>query len=207
MIPIHATAPTGTATLSARVRRDADGFFLDFADGVFKAAGHASPSAALVEVDPAAFPGLFRASLAPEGPPVWTDGRYIVQVRDSAAALEYDPSPLDVRDGRPVEGEPVEVQGLARLKSSTDDLQVVFWLMAGGRLHGTPTSGTVTIYNADGTVFAGPLVDLTPDAQGVFTVEELAAGTAPDAAYYAVASVVAGGVTYRSPVAFVVYDV
>ena len=206
MIPLHATAPTGTLTLSARVRRDADGFFIDFADGVFKAAGHATPSLALTEPDPVAFPGLFRASLAPEGPPIWTDGRYVAFVRDSAGALEFDPTPVLVRDARALEGDAMDVTGLAALASLTGDVTLIAWLLADARLYLGAGTLSASLYSDAGVLLSGPLADAAPDGQGIYKVTFVAPIIPTDAAVYVVATITVGGTAYRGVVPFVVYD-
>jgi hypothetical protein len=201
--PVHVTALTGTATLIVKVREHSTGDFLDFADGTFKAAGHTTPSIALSEPDATEFSGLFETAAI--DPSLWSDGLYVAHVTDTAGDIEYNPIELEVRDGRLHTGEQLTVCGIVALESSSGDVTINAWLMFDGRLYGSPDSLSVTVFDDAGGSVAGPLVDAAADSNGVFKVVAAAAGLTVDTLYYAIASITADGVTYKAPVAFVVY--
>lgn len=204
LFPILTQAPTGTTTLRVKIREHASGDWLDFADGTFKSAGHVAPFLALVEADTVEFPGLFQAS-ADVDPSLWSDGVYVAHITDTDELESFNPIELQVRDGRLSDPGALMVCGIVGLTSATGDVEFSAWLMNGGEIYSAPDSLSVSVFTAAGALVFGPLVDASPDANGVFRVVEPAAGLVVDTTYYAIASITADGVTYKAPVAFVVY--
>ena len=201
--PIHVQAPSGLATLTLQIREHATGDWLDFGDGTFKAAGHATPFVAMSEPDATTFPGLYHSPDV--DPSLWSDGLYVAFVIDTDGLEAFDPVELEVRDGTLHRGPALAVCGLVSLASASGDVTILLWLLRNGELYGAPDSATVTVYDGDGATVFGPLVDAAPDANGTFKMVEPAAGLTADTPYYAVATVTADGIAYRSPVPFVVY--
>lgn len=196
-------APTGTVTLTLKVRQDATGDWLDFADGLFKGAGHATPTVPMTEPDAAEFPGLFQSAAI--ATTTWADGEYTLVVLDTSAIHAFAPDEVTVCDGDIVRPGSKEVCAIVGVKSATGDIDFLAWLMINGRIYAAPTSATTTIYDASGAVFSAAVVDLAPDAQGLFQTAHLGAGPVADTQYYATVDIVAAGVTYSAPAAFVVY--
>ncbi len=201
---IHKTeAPTGTASLELKIRQDATGDWLDFADGAFKGAGHTTPVTPMVEPDSAEFPGLFQSATVATA--IWADGEYTLVVQDTLVIFSFTPDEITVCDGDIVRPGSKEVSALVVVKSASGDIEFLAWLMVNGRIYAAPTSATTTIYDADGAVFSAAITDLAPDAQGVFRLLHLGAGPVADTQYYATVDIVADGATYSAPAAFSVY--
>lgn len=84
------------ATVTTKVRRDADGAWLDFDDDTFKTSGHVADEGALTEPDSTNFPGLYEITLDPT---TWSDGTYAAVLAVFAEIGSVAPIELIAKDG------------------------------------------------------------------------------------------------------------
>lgn len=79
---------TGLATVTVRVLRESDGFWLDWADGVFKAAGWTTLDGAMAELDATRAPGVYFRAFPTVG---YADDRYYFRMTSSTPAVQNVP--------------------------------------------------------------------------------------------------------------------
>lgn len=202
--PVQVESPTGSV-ITLKIREDASGDFLDFADGTFKAAGHTTPSVVMTEPDAVEFPGLFRSDVDPA---LWSDGSYTASITDAAASPQrvFDPIELIVSDGTLHRGDMMTACAIVRLESSSGVVGVLAWVERDGRVHGSPDSLALSVFDKSGGLAVFSLADATPDARGVFAVETPgSAGLTGDTEYYATVTITIDGIATKSIAAFVVY--
>ncbi len=82
------TPQTGLATVTVRVRRASDGFWLDWADGVFKAAGWTTLDGAMAEVDATRDAGVYFRSFPTAG---YADDKYSARMTSSTPTIANVP--------------------------------------------------------------------------------------------------------------------
>ena len=75
-------AVTGSATIVFKVRRESDGFFLDFNDNTFKASGHVAITSAMTETNLIQAPGVYEGAFDSTG---FADDEYLIVLDDTSA--------------------------------------------------------------------------------------------------------------------------
>lgn len=88
----------GAANTSLKIRRVADGYLLDFNDGVFKNSGWITLSATFTEVDAVNLPGLYNKAVSES---VWQDGLYqaVSSYHDGGVVKRHGLSDFRVKRG------------------------------------------------------------------------------------------------------------
>lgn len=81
------TALTGSSNLRIQIQRTADGYFLDFNDGVFKNSGWTTRQATLTEVSSTNAPGQYKYDTAGIDTTGWNTGVYVVTFLEVSTSL------------------------------------------------------------------------------------------------------------------------
>ena len=153
-------ALTGLVDVTVRIRRDTDGFWLDWADSTFKAAGWTTLDGAMTEVDATRAAGVYRRTFPTAGYP---DDSYYLRMSSPSASNSPQEAAAVVGDyvdnidaaisSRGTLANQVTIlAGLVTINADTDDIQTRLLDLA-ALLHENAVVDN-TVHTGDGTTTA-----------------------------------------------------
>lgn len=188
----------GRTNIKARIWRFSDGEYLDWSDMTFRPAGAvATMLKQLLEVSPSASPGEYRYNLdtGSIANPTADDIYEVTVVQDGVNGAANLPQVGEIRVGQwadKISKRPYTVLQSYSYNPETGLLTGLAWVEHADLVLPTPTSASISWYNADGNLLF-TVTDAAPDAQGFFKVSRTIT-LSSNLSYYAVAQIVVPGV-------------
>jgi len=187
----------GATGVLVRIRRDSDGFWLDWDDNVYKAGPWIERDKLAFPVDPTLAPGIY---VIGGGYPTASisnavdDDHYLAFTVNSGAAdtaLAVLPPPMEFRVGFWADAIGLDCVLSATIGSlNPDTIKFIAWLE---RQNKTVTSGlisaTIEFRDADGAIEIASTAMTGPDAQGVFKLDVPSIALTINSNFYAIVTV------------------